>query len=91
MKEIDLLHAKTSLNALIESLDISVQEIKDKHPQRKDLIDSMDKHLLWITETRTTFYNLESELTYWMKTAHQLHLENLQLSKQNKELKNFIL
>lgn len=62
MKDTDILFAEISLNTLYWKIKTSLDEIKDKHPKKIDLIKSMSQSLLEITETIITFKCMSDEL-----------------------------
>tara|TARA_R110000868_G_scaffold13143_5_gene61789 strand:- start:232 stop:504 length:273 start_codon:yes stop_codon:yes gene_type:complete len=90
MKELDILLAHTHLDQLRKSIISSLEEIKQKHPTRLDLIDSMTIKAEDLMEAHLVFYALEKEHKRVISKMYELHLENQKLSKENKELKELL-
>lgn len=97
MEEINIQLAQSSLNLAIYSMRFSVDEIKEKHPNRTDLIQSMERHLKGLTESLVVFREMEKEnrtlrtmnMNYHIETM-ELRFELEKLKKQNEELLNGI-
>lgn len=90
MKELDILLAHTHLDVLRKAIISSLEEIKEKHPTRLDLIDSMSSKAEDLMEAHLVFHALEKEHKAVIKKMYSLHLENQKLSKENKELKELL-
>lgn len=90
MNIFDVIHAKTSLDAIIGSIRLSLKDIKEKHSKRIDLIEPLEKYEIWMLEARDTFSALEDENKQLMKRLAQYHCEYLKLKHENNELKKFV-
>ena len=77
--ELDLLSSRINLNHTCIKLQVSINEIKTKHPNRTDLISSMEQSLHEIKKAMVVYQTLEKEF----RTARQMNfnLERLNLEK----------
>jgi hypothetical protein len=77
--EFDLLSSRINLNHTCIKLEISIDDIKTKHPKRTDLITSMQSSLKDIRRAMLVYDTLEKEF----RTARQMNfnLERLNLEK----------
>ena len=84
--ELDLLSSRINLNHTCLKLQISIEDIKTKHPNRTDLISSMEQSLHEIKKAMVVYDTLEKEF----RTARQMNfnLERLNL-EQKQEIQNF--
>jgi len=84
--ELDLLSSRINLNHTCLKLQISIDDIKTKHPNRTDLINSMEQSLHEIKKAMVVYERLEKEF----RTARQINfdLERLNL-EQKQEIQNF--
>jgi hypothetical protein len=84
--ELDLLSSRINLNHTCLKLQVSIEDIKTKHPNRTDLITSMQQSLIEITQAILVYDTLEKEF----RTARQINfdLERLNL-EQKQEIQNF--
>ena len=87
MDEINILLSQSNLNLAISSMQYSLNEIKEKHPERIDLIQSMERHLNGLTESLMTFRQLEQDNRMLRKMNMNYHIENMELRFQNDQLK----
>jgi hypothetical protein len=83
--ELDLLSSRINLNHTCIKLQVSIDEIKTKHPNRTDLISSMEQSLHEIKKAMVVYGTLEKEF----RTARQMNfnLERLNL-EQKQEIQN---
>jgi hypothetical protein len=83
--ELDLLSSRINLNHTCLKLQVSIDEIKTKHPNRTDLITSMEQSLHEIKKAMLVYQTLEKEF----RTARQMNfnLERLNL-EQKQEIQN---
>ena len=83
--ELDLLSSRINLNHTCLKLKISIKDIKTKHPNRTDLISSMEQSLHEIKKAMLVYHTLEKEF----RTARQINfnLERLNL-EQKQEIQN---
>lgn len=84
--ELDLLSSRINLNHTCLKLQVSIEDIKTKHPNRTDLISSMEQSLHEIKKAMVVYGTLEKEF----RTARQMNfnLERLNL-EQKQEIQNF--
>lgn len=78
--ELDLLSSRINLNHTCLKLQVSIEDIKTKHPNRIDLINSMEQSLYEIKKAMVVYDTLEKEF----RTARQM---NFDLEKLNLEQK----
>jgi len=83
--ELDLLSSRINLNHTCLKLQVSIEDIKTKHPNRTDLISSMEQSLHEIKKAMVVYHTLEKEF----RTARQMNfnLERLNL-EQKQEIQN---
>ena len=84
--ELDLLSSRINLNHTCLKLQVSIEDIKTKHPNRTDLLSSMEQSLHEIKKAMVVYGTLEKEF----RTARQMNfnLERLNL-EQKQEIQNF--
>ena len=84
--ELELLSSRINLNHTCLKLQVSIEEIKTKHPNRTDLISSMEQSLHEIKKAMVVYGTLEKEF----RTARQMNfnLERLNL-EQKQEIQNY--
>lgn len=84
--ELDLLSSRINLNHTCLKLQVSIEDIKNKHPNRTDLITSMQQSLIEITQAILVYQTLEKEF----RASRQMNfnLERLNL-EQKQEIQNF--
>ena len=83
MESIDLLKAKINLQTTILKFTSSIQELQEKHPDRKDLINSMLNSLQDISEFQSIFLELEENFILECKANLRLQM---QISEQKHEI-----
>ena len=88
--ELELLSSRINLNHTCLKLQVSIEDIKTKHPNRNDLIISMEQSLHEIKKAMVVYERLEKEF----RTARQINfnfdLLNLELKQEVKDLKKII-
>ena len=84
--ELDLLSSRINLNHTCLKLQVSIEDIKTKHPNRTDLLSSMEQSLHEIKKAMVVYGTLEKEF----RAARQMNfnLERLNL-EQKQEIQNF--
>jgi len=84
--ELDLLSSRINLNHTCLKLQVSIEDIKTKHPNRTDLLNSMEQSLHEIKKAMFVYGTLEKEF----RAARQMNfnLERLNL-EQKQEIQNF--
>jgi len=88
--ELDLLSSRINLNHTCIKLQISIDEIKTKHPNRTDLITSMDQSLYEIKKAMLVYQTLEKEFRSTRQINFDLQHINLELKQEVKDLKKII-
>jgi hypothetical protein len=84
--ELDLLSSRINLNHTCLKLQISIEDIKTKHPNRTDLINSMEQSLHEIKKAMVVYERLEKE--FRASRQMNINLERLNL-EQKQEIQNF--
>jgi hypothetical protein len=84
--ELELLSSRINLNHTCLKLQVSIDDIKTKHPNRTDLISSMEQSLHEIKKAMVVYGTLEKEF----RASRQMNfnLERLNL-EQKQEIQNF--
>jgi len=84
--ELDLLSSRINLNHICLKLQVSIEDIKTKHPNRTDLLNSMEQSLHEIKKAMVVYGTLEKEF----RASRQMNfnLERLNL-EQKQEIQNF--
>ena len=90
MNIFDIIHAKTSLDAIIGSIRLSLKDLREKYQHKKELISNLEKYEVWMLEARDTFSALEDENKQLMKRLTKYNSEYLKLKHENEELKKFV-
>jgi len=84
--ELDLLSSRINLNHTCLKLEISIEDIKTKHPNRTDLISSMEQSLYEIKKAMLVYQTLEKEFRATRQINFDLQRINLE---QLQEIQNF--
>ena len=87
MEDLTLLKTSVQIGLLQAKISLSLDEIKQNHPNRKDLIDSMSASLKDVKEIHRVFVDLENEYRIANKSLFRLELLNLDLKNQVIDLK----
>ena len=84
--ELELLSSRINLNHTCLKLQVSIDDIKTKHPNRTDLLSSMEQSLHEIKKAMVVYERLEKEF----RASRQMNfnLERLNL-EQKQEIQNF--
>jgi protein subunit release factor B len=88
--ELDLLSSRINLNHTCLKLKVSIEDIKTKHPNRTDLITSMQQSLIEITQAILVYQTLEKEFRATRQINFDLQHINLELKQEVKDLKKII-
>ena len=83
MDSLEILKAKINLQTTIIKFTNSIEELQDKHPERKDLIDSMLDSLDDISQFQSVFMEFEDE--YILECKSNLRLQMV-ISEQKHEI-----
>ena len=84
---IETIKRKAGLNVLYWKIKFSLDNIKEKHEHRKDLIESMEKSLTEVGEAVQYLNHVDKMLMATNRRNHELELENIMLKQENKSLK----
>jgi protein subunit release factor B len=88
--ELDLLSSRINLNHTCLKIQVSIDDIKTKHPNRTDLITSMQQSLIEITQAILVYQTLEKEFRATRQINFDLQHINLELKQEVKDLKKII-
>jgi hypothetical protein len=88
--ELDLLSSRINLNHTCLKLQISIEDIKTKHPNRIDLITSMEQSLHEIKKAMVVYQTLEKEFRAARQTNFNLERLNLEQKQEIQNLKRQI-
>ena len=83
MDTLEILKAKINLQTTIIKFTNSIEELQAKHPERKDLIDSMLDSLEDISQFQSVFVQFEDQ--YLLECKSNLRLQMV-ISEQKHEL-----
>jgi FtsZ-binding cell division protein ZapB len=86
MNSLEILQAKINLKTTILKFTNSIEELQEKHPERKDLIDSLLDSLDDVARFQSVFMELENEYHLECKTNFRLQLEISQLKHEQEKL-----
>ena len=84
--ELELLSSRINLNHTCLKLQVSIEDIKTKHPNRTDLISSMEQSLHEIKKAMVVYQTLEKEFRATRQINFDLQHINLE---QMQEIQNF--
>jgi len=88
--ELDLLSSRINLNHTCLKLQVSIEDIKTKHPNRTDLITSMEQSLYEIKKAMVVYDTLEKEFRVARQTNFNLERLNLEQKQEIQNLKRQI-
>ena len=88
--ELELLSSRINLNHTCLKIQVSIDDIKTKHPNRTDLINSMEQSLHEIKKAMVVYGTLEKEFRASRQMNFNLHHINLELKQEVKDLKKII-
>jgi hypothetical protein len=83
---IEMIKRKAGLNLVYWKINNTLEEIKQKRPDRKKLIESMEKSLTEVGEAVQYFEHVDKMLMATNRRNHELELENIMLKQENKSL-----
>jgi hypothetical protein len=87
MEYLEVINAQTNIIAIIESLKFTVDELREKNPERKVFIQGMEKHLRQMNETFLIFKQQSKEFDTLQKMNFNFHKENMELRFEMEKLK----
>ena len=82
-----MIKRKAGLNVVYWKIKYSLDNIKEKHEHRTDLINSMEKSLGEVSEAVQYLNHVDKMLMATNRRNHELELENIMLKQENKSLK----
>ena len=88
--ELELFISRINLNHTCLKLKVSIEDIKTKHPNRIDLINSMEQSLYEIKKAILVYDHLEKEFRATKQINFDLQHINLELKQEVKDLKKII-
>jgi hypothetical protein len=88
MDELNLLSAKVILETTYLKTRISLDEIKEKHPTRTDIINSMERTLKDLQEAKCVYDCLEKEYRSAMQSCFRLEKLLQEEKFKNKDLQS---
>jgi predicted RNase H-like nuclease (RuvC/YqgF family) len=88
MDELNIISAKVGIQTTFLKVKISLEEIKTNHPNRKDIIDSMERTLADLQEISLVYSTMEKE--YRAALQQNFRLEKLLMEEKfkNKDLQS---
>ena len=84
---LEMIKRKTGLNVVYWKIKYSLDNIKEKHEHRTDLISSMEKSLGEVSEAVQYLNHVDKMLMATNRRNHELELENIMLKQENASLK----
>jgi hypothetical protein len=84
---LEMIKRKAGLNVVYWKIKYSLDNIKEKHEHRTDLISSMEKSLGEVGEAVQYLNHVDKMLIATNRRNHELELENIMLKQENKSLK----
>jgi hypothetical protein len=84
---LEMIKRKAGLNVVYWKIKYSLDNIKEKHEHRIDLINSMEKSLGEVAEVVQYLNHVDKMLMATNRRNHELELENIMLKQENKSLK----
>jgi len=88
MDELNLISASVKLNNVFLKLKISLEEIQEKHGNRTDLINSMERTIIDLMEVKATYLTLEKEFRSAVSSQYRLEHQNMDLKFRIKDLES---
>ena len=85
--ELELLSSRINLNHTCLKLQVSIEDIKTKHPKRTDLITSMEQSLHEIKKAMVVYQTLEKEFRATRQINFDLQHINLEQVQEIQNLK----
>jgi len=72
MDELNIISAKVGIQTTFLKVKISLEEIKTNHPNRKDIIDSMERTLADLQEISLVYSTMEKEYRSAIQSCFRL-------------------
>jgi hypothetical protein len=87
MDYLDIINANLNLVSAVQSMKITLQEIKDKRPD-SIYIEGLEKHIAQLTHSMAVFNQLQTRNKLLSQMNFNYHKENMELKFENEQLKN---
>jgi hypothetical protein len=87
---LEMIKRKAGLNVVYWKIKYSLDNIKEKHEHRTDLISSMEKSLDEVAEAVQYLNHVDKMLMATNRRNHELELENIMLKQENASLKTHV-
>jgi hypothetical protein len=87
---LEMIKRKAGLNVVYWKIKYSLDNIKEKHEHRTDLINSMEKSLTEVAEAVQYLNHVDKMLMATNRRNHELELENIKLKQENASLKTHV-
>ena len=87
---LEMIKRKAGMNVLYWRLKNSLDEIKEKHPEREDIIKPMEESLNEVSETILYFNHCDLMMRANNSRIYQMELENMKLKQEITSLNNHI-
>jgi hypothetical protein len=88
MDELNIITAKVGIQTTYLKVKVSLEEIKTNHPNRKDIIDSMERTLADLQEISLVYSTMEKEYRSAVQSCFRLEKLLLEEKFKVKDLKN---
>jgi predicted RNase H-like nuclease (RuvC/YqgF family) len=72
MDELNIISAKAAIQTTFLKVKLSLEEIKTNHPNRKDIIDSMERTLADLQEISLVYATMEKEYRAALQSCFRL-------------------
>jgi predicted RNase H-like nuclease (RuvC/YqgF family) len=88
MDELNIISAKVGIQTTYLKVKNSLEEIKTNHPNRKDIIDSMERTLADLQEISLVYAEMEKEYRSALQSCFRLEKLLQEEKFKNKDLQN---
>ena len=88
MDELNIISAKVGIQTTFLKVKISLEEIKTNHPNRKDIIDSMERTLADLQEISLVYSTMEKEYRAALQSCFRLERLLQEEKFKNKDLQS---
>jgi hypothetical protein len=88
MDELTIITGKVNLDTTYLKIKLSLEEIKEKHGQRTDLIDSMERSLADLQQVKISYDAIEKELRAALQQNFRLEKLLQEEKFKNKDLQS---
>ena len=86
MDELTIITGKVNLDTTYLKIKISLEDIKEKHGQRTDLINSMERSLADLQQVKISYDSIEKELRAALQQNFRLEKLLMEEKFKNKDL-----